>query len=34
MSDAASLHGAGYGQPENSLGSLQQAFVREGGRVI
>jgi len=30
----ASLPGAGYGQPENSLASLQQAFVRAGGQVI
>ncbi len=30
----ASLPSAGYGQPENSLASLQQAFVRAGGQVI
>ena len=30
----ASLPGAGYGQPENSLDSLQQAFVRAGGQAI
>ena len=30
----ASLPGAGYGQPENSLESLQQAFVRAGGQVV
>jgi muramidase (phage lysozyme) len=30
----ASLPGAGYGQPENSLDSLQQAFVRAGGQVL
>jgi hypothetical protein len=30
----ASLPGAGFGQPENSLDSLQQAFVRLEGQLI